>query len=282
MIEFINTIKKNVPASDLTLFYNNFNDVNTMIKDFKVLNLVCGGHVAARWVPKSKTIELSPDNYQLTINHELFHVSSTYKDLEKNMYFSGFQQFKSSDKQIGEGLNEGYTQYLAEKYFSHEPILKAYSYEKRIAEAVELITGDEKMKSLYFNADLKGLIDVLKQYNSEENIYDFIRTLDFLNKHMYDKKLTHNSSLIKIGCVKSINSFLIQTYVKKLILEYPGLRVDVNEIFDRLSPLLIKIPSEVKVNGKATALFDDEIFREILGDAFSGYELNEDGKTIVK
>ena len=80
ILEFIDTIRSNVPSSDLALFYNNFNDVKTRVRDFKKLNFLCNGNVVARWVPKSKTVELSGDNSLLTINHELFHVSSTYKD----------------------------------------------------------------------------------------------------------------------------------------------------------------------------------------------------------
>lgn len=282
IIEFINTIKQNIPNSDLTLFYNNFNNIKTSVKNFKISNLILGEHTGAQWLPLENTIELSPDNYKATIDHELFHVSTTYIDPKTHIVFCGFQQIKSANNQIGEGLNEGYTQYLTEKYFSPSTLLKAYPYEKRIAETVELIVGQEKMQSLYFNANLKGLIEVLKQYNAEEKVYNFITTLDFLNKHLTDKKLTPNSNQIRLSSLKSINSFLIQTYIKKIILEYPNEKIESKEVFEKLVPLLTKIPNYIKINGKPVTIIDDGLMMEIIKDAFSDYKPSEDRKTISK
>jgi len=282
IIEFINTIKQNIPNSDLNLFYNNSNNIKTSVKNFKVSNSILGEHIAAQWVPEDNKIELSKDNYKLTISHELFHASTTYIDPKTHIIFCGFQQIKSANNQIGEGINEGYTQYLTEKYFSSAPLLKEYPYEKRIAETVELIVGQEKMQSLYFNANLKGLIDILKRYNTEENVYNFITTLDFLNKHLTDKNLTPNSNQIRLNSLKSINSFLIQTYIKKVIMEYPNEKIDTNDLFQKLVPLLTKMTSKIKINGKFITIIEDEQMMEIIKDALSNYEINEDKKTISK
>lgn len=284
IIEFINTIKQNISDSDLALFYNNFNNVKTSVKNFRILNLIFGEYIGAQWAPLKNIIELSPDNYKSTINHELFHVSTTYIDPNSNVIFCGFSQLqiKKGNKQIGEGLNEGYTQYLTEKYFPSDSLLIAYPYEKRIAEIVELIVGQEKMQSLYFNANLKGLIDVLKQYSSEENVYNFITTLDFLNKHLTDKKLISNSNEIRLNSLKSVNSFLIQTYINKLILEHPNKTIDTKEIFDKLVPLLTLLPSDVSIHKKPVTVIDDDLMRQIIKDALSNYEVSEDRKTISK
>lgn len=284
IIEFVNTIKQNVPESDLALFYNNFNNVKTSVKNFKILNLILGEHIGAQWVPLKNIIELSPNNYKATINHELLHVSTTYIDPNSNVIFCGFSQLqiKNGSKQIGEGLNEGYTQYLADKYFSSKPLLIAYPYEKRIAEIVELIVGQEKMQSLYFNANLKGLIDALKQYSTEENVYNFITTLDFLNKHLTDKKLTPNSNQIRLDSLKNINSFLIQTYINKLILEHPNEKIETQEIFNNLVPLLTLLPNDVAIHKKPVTVIDDDLMKQIIKDALSNYEVSEDRKTISK
>lgn len=282
IIEFINIIKQNIPDSDLTLFYNNLNNIKTSVKDFKISNLILGEHTGAQWLPLENIIELSASNYKSTINHELLHVATTYIDQKTKTVLSGFQQIKNENNQIGEGLNEGYTQYLTEKYFSHTDILKAYPYEKRIAETVELIVGQEKMQSLYFNANLNGLIETLKQYNTEENVYDFITTLDFLSKHSTDKKLTSNSEQIIINCLKSINSFLIKTYIKKTILEHPDKDIEIKEVLEKLIPLLTKIPSSIKINGKSINLTDQDLMMEIIDDALSSFEKSEDRKTISK
>ena len=59
IIEFINTIKQNIPNSDLTLFYNNFNNIKTSVKNFKISNLLFDEHIGAQWLPEENTIELS-------------------------------------------------------------------------------------------------------------------------------------------------------------------------------------------------------------------------------
>lgn len=282
IIEFINTVKQNISDSDLILFYNNFNNIKTSVKNFKMSNLILNESVGAQWLPEKNTIELSEDNYKSTIDHELFHVSTTYIDPKSHIIFSGFQQIKSANNQIGEGLNEGYTQYLTEKYFSSHSLLMAYSYEKKIAEAVELIVGQEKMQSLYFNANLKGLIDVLKQYNTEESVYKFITTLDFLNKYLIANYLTSNSNKIILDNLEYINSFLIKSYIQKLILEFPEKRMDVRQLIESVYPILTKIPN-VKMKGKKEInTLNEELLANVVNETLSNYELSDDEKTISK
>lgn len=281
IIEFINTIKQNIPNSDLTLFYNNFNNIKTSIKNFKISNFLLDKHTAGQWSPEENTIELSKDDYKSTIDHELFHVSTTYIDPKTHIIFCGFQQIKSANNQIGEGLNEGYTQYLTEKYFSSHSLLKSYHYEKRIAEVVELIVGQEKMQSLYFNANLKGLIDILKQYNTEENIYKFITSLDFLNKHLNDNYLTTNSNKILLNSLEYVSSFLIKTYIKKLILESPKEKIDVRQLIENTYTVLAKIPF-VKKNKRDFYTFNEEFIIKVIKETLSNYEVCEDKKTIKK
>lgn len=138
------------------------------------------------------------------------------------------------------------------------------------------------MQSLYFNANLKGLIDALKQYSTEENVYNFITTLDFLNKHLTDKKLTPNSNKIRLNSLKSISSFLIQTYINKLILEKTNKTIDTKEIFDKLVPLLILLPRDVAIHKKAVTVIDDDLMMEIIKDALFNYKVSDDKKTISK
>ena len=90
-------------------------------------------------------------------------------------------------------------------------------------------------------------MDVLKQYNTEESVYNFITTLDFLNQHSIDKHLTPNSNKIILSNLEYINSFLIKTYMQKLILEFPEEKIDVRQLIENIYPILTKI-SNVKMN----------------------------------
>jgi len=280
IIEFIDVIKQNIPDTDLKIFYNNFNNIKTKNKNFKISNLIFDKSTGAQWLPDENIICVSSDNYKSTINHELLHASTTYIDPNTNTIFCGFQKNKSSNNQIGEGLNEGYTEYLIEKYFS--VLYQAYTYEKSIAKSVELIVGEQKMQSLYFNANLKELIDILKQYSTAEKALDFITTLDFLNNHLRDKNLTSYSKNIILNSLKSINHFLIQTYIKKVIMESPNGKTNSKEVLEKLIPLLTIIPFILKKDGKSIIVNDDKEIIEVIDETFSYYKFSEDRKTILK
>lgn len=89
-----------------------------------------------------------------TMFHELLHMASN------NDTISGF-----SNKKIGRGLNEDYTEYLLKKYFS-----KKFNIYPRnvIFSLIEKMVGEEKMEELYFKSDIKGLIDSLSKYCDED------------------------------------------------------------------------------------------------------------------
>lgn len=124
IMEFVEVVKENIPEIDLTILFNNLNTLNSSIKSFKLLNLILGSEIAGQYDPKNNTLELSKSNYSLTIDHELFHASTTVVDNTAGIIYCGFQQITSKNKTIGEGLNEGYTQYLTEKYFGKKrPLL---------------------------------------------------------------------------------------------------------------------------------------------------------------
>lgn len=283
IMEFVEVVKENIPEINLTLFLNNINTLNSSIKDFKFSNFISNGRTAGAYDPEKNTIELSKNNYSLTIDHELFHASSTIVDEATGMIYCGFQQITNKNQKIGEGLNEGYTQYLTEKYFGNKrPLLYAYTYEKRIAEIMEIIIGQEQMQTLYFNANLKGLIDCLKQYHSEEEVYKFINTLDFLNKHIQDKYLLPSSNEIILNGIKFINSFLIQTILRKAITDNTENQISVEEVFNRLVPILTLIPSNVKFNNKSYVTSNDELIKDAISFVMSDYKLSEDKKTISK
>ena len=282
IIEFINTIMENIPDSNLTLFYNNMNGINTTIGiNEKIRKASRYTELYGVYLCKENEIQLSPNCHKSTIFHELLHASTSYID-ENFIHFVGFEQVNNGNI-IGEGLNEGYTQYLTEKFFNSSS--ESYIYEKRIAEILEIIVGKEMMQSLYFNANLKGLVDVLKQYNTEENVYNFITTLDFLNKHMADGvvgNLTTDSKQIILNSLKSVNIFLIETYLKKIILENPTEIIDNREILEKSIPLLTKIPTGINMNGHEIGTMDAKSMIQIAKDFVSVYEHEEKINSPIK
>ncbi|MGM9882510.1 MAG: hypothetical protein ACI31S_06715 [Bacilli bacterium] len=111
------------------------------------------------------------------ISHELMHAASGYK--YKKILASGFAQSSSID----DGINEGYTDLISQRYFCKEiQETVGYCYHKAVSEITEFIIGKQKMLDLYFHSDLKGLIGELSKYQSEEKVKLFILDLDTILK----------------------------------------------------------------------------------------------------
>ena len=92
--------------------------------------------------------------------HELLHLASR-KRVGK-IILSGFRQV-TNQTIMGRYLNEGYTEYLNQKYFSKKD-RTVYAEAVTFAQGIERIVGRKKMEKLYFDANLLGLIDHLGKY----------------------------------------------------------------------------------------------------------------------
>lgn len=110
------------------------------------------------------------------INHELLHLSSS-----THLAFSGFSQeilTKKGTAIIGNGINEGYTEYLNKTYFSDTDY---YSYHDQVqfAAMIENIVGKDFMIDCYFNKGLSPLIKKLgEKIGDNGKAIDLILSLD--------------------------------------------------------------------------------------------------------
>ena len=138
------------------------------------------------------------------------------KQIISKIGFCHWQYSSNSVFEIGNALNEGYTEALTKRYFGTNG---AYAYEVLIVEHLEQIIGKELMETLYFKADLNGLIEELSKYVPEYEISEFITSFDVMSKYIY--YITTQELQEKI--IKIYN-FLVTTYlVKKRKELYNGL-----------------------------------------------------------
>ena len=266
IVKFADVVINNFSAEDLTNFYNNINDLKTKSKKFGIQNLILRSKTAGQYDSKKNEITIDDDTAETTIYHELFHMaSSTYKD---GIRYSGFRQtsLKLGVDSLGKGINEGYTELLSQRYFTPDsPVTGAYKYQVFIAEKLEQIIGKEKMQSLYLNSNLKGLIDELKQYVSEEEIMKFISNTDFLVNHMDDKKLQLFEKNMIGNCLKSINRFVIICYSKKLQQQVKDGEISSNdEILQKLAEYISSLASNIKIRKRRYEVMTDEDIQESL------------------
>lgn len=241
---FGNIIQKVIPEEYLDNYYRNFSNIQmkelTMIEMysdfFKKLAFKQGLYDSINNTISFKDTFISSAIGAIT--HELLHASSTYYDKKRKIVYVGLSQMyiiddKNKKSEIyGMALNEGYTQYLNNKYFVDQKSMTLNIFDKRynietenvitkkntykeeqiIAKALNDIIGEDKMISFYFRADLNGLVKELEKYQSRETIYRFINYTDTLCYYQYGKENIENEMVDEVKTF--INSFLLSTFHK--------------------------------------------------------------------
>ena len=236
-------IQEVIPEEDLGNFYRNFSSIQmlelTVAQIFSRF-LETGGTVGGQYNPKYNTIFFKDSFISSSIGaitHELLHAASSYYDRKRNVIYVGLSQMylnledEKKTETYGLALNEGYTQYLNNKYFVDQNSMTLNIFDKRvtidkenyltketvykdeqiIAKALNAIVGEDKMQSFYFRGDLNGLVKELEKYQPRETIYRFINYTDVLC--FYSGKINiENETVDEVK--KFINSFLLSTFVK--------------------------------------------------------------------
>ncbi len=216
---FGKVLESKVPKEDLEYYYHNFASMKEedYPKVFKILSFL-------QHSPEDNSQNIMDDN---AINraifhttHDLLHASSTYYDEKTKIVYSGFSQvfLELKDKvrgSYGAGINECYTEMINRRFFLEEPEIHNSREEEHqvVAKALEQIVGEEKLQSLYFKADLYGLVQELKQYKTEEEVYKFINDTDNICFHSKEKDF-HLENILEVKSY--INSFLFLCYLESL------------------------------------------------------------------
>lgn len=154
-------------------------------------------------------IDINDEESQLSIFHELFHMASTNRMITDRIQ-TGFSVIKNG-VDTGKGLNEGYTDLLAHRYFGHTGYRIGYPLEYQYAYALERIVGQKKMENWYMSANPALLVRELEKYDSTDNILYFIKLLDNINDE-------ENNVVVRSTMAKDITRMLIQWYTRKIFL----------------------------------------------------------------
>lgn len=182
--EFCERLDDNFASYDLASFYRNLQTLKVREK-FNFSKLL--DHIIKKEPSETKydevenTLHVEDKNLKGRITHQLLRMTTTRQN--ESVIFCGFSQFyKEKNNSIGDALNTGYTEYLNKKYFQVDELVNSYSNEQVIAQGIEKIVGKNKMESLYFKSDLKGLVDELAKYTSIDNIMALLRSFDSIHK----------------------------------------------------------------------------------------------------
>lgn len=182
---FYQILEDNFFQHNLAAFYTNLKSLK--VRNYNIIDLISIQlfqtlDAGIYNTNKNKLTVINEKSTEISniICHELLHMASTIET--KVSTFVGFhQKNKTTKKDIGVALNEGYTEYLNKKYFNSN-LETAYENEIAIAEKIEFIIGKDKMQELYFTANLNGLIEELSKYTTIENAIGIIKELDKVMK----------------------------------------------------------------------------------------------------
>ena len=263
ILDFSIALLKEFPEEALINFYNNINEVNIK-KDYFISLFAASG----MYNGKENRIKYT----QITsIYHELFHMASSLYDSENGILYSGFRQLNNISNpshervSIGHGINEGYTELLAHRYFDKDKKMPwAYNFESRVMYFLENIIDYKELERLYLSANLMGLIEALKKYTSEEEILDFIKTVDLINEYSVEMMLFKNPIIEK--SVKKVFRFLLKTYMLKQLELYEIGEINEQEYRDNINSYYYKIGNSMIVSGHSYEYFDRNILQEIYNE----------------
>ena len=167
LVNFIKVMEENFPKEYLENMYNNLLTLKILPKKDNFIDNFISLYVLGRYYCNKNKIKLYTENVDCVLNHELLHMSS----------------YSKGNKLRFKGLDEAYTQFLANYYF-HENTL---SYHILFIECLDKIIGHNVLSKLYLSGNLIGVVSYLKKIASEEEIYCFIKNMNILyNKSYYD------------------------------------------------------------------------------------------------
>lgn len=280
VLKFTNLMIEKFPSEVLSNFYNNINTLeiknNAPRKNQFFNNFRCVGVYKG----ELNRIILDENQFFNTIYHELFHMASSVS--KDKIYYSGFYQAKPKSM-IGEGINEGYTEVLTKRYFYQDTRkFKSYEFLVMIADRLEKIIGKDIMESLYFKADLHGLVLELQKYISEDDVMKFITNTDFILKYVYEDRVRFIERDKIVNVLKTTINLLIKAYNFKLESEYSKGNIRADEFLEEMYGYCSSFASDLKIDGHNYKFLSSEDFVDIFTLYFKDLLDMKESELIIK
>ena len=245
--KFARIMTTNFSSENLVILYNNINDLkiekiymNEFLEHIKNIIFKRGTkdlNVAGYNVFLNR-VRIEEEYVDIDMPHELFHMASSVYDKEKKVLYTGFvQTIIKENRNIGDGINEGYTEWMVAKYYD-ESILSdstSYKYLCNVARNLDEIVGKDKMENLYLKANLKGLVEELVKYNSYDNVMHFISATDYLYHNLNESRKSKQEKEVITNELKFINKFMIESITKSTALMYFDNEISIEDIVPIIS-----------------------------------------------
>lgn len=200
--------------------------------------------------PEKIRPEINKMDLRYVMYHELLHFASSVsglkqKLLNKGISCTGFYQSLTDNIEIGRGLNEGYTEFLNNRYFVKKYQETGYDYEMSIAQIIEKIIGRRKMENLYFNANLEGLVQELSKYSDVNDAKEMVLNLDLITKSLTKDYITNEDINISN---KKITDYLTKIIMKKYTIMLAQNKITEKEYYEDLKTLIAMLKNtQIKI-----------------------------------
>ena len=221
LLSIIYTIEASFNKKDLNNFHRNIKNLKIErldnLDDY-FLNTTKGLYYGGGYATFSNKMYIKRG--EPSTSHEVMHLSSSNNNKRLRYLLTGFQQINKVKPNIGEGLNEGYTEYLNKLLFENinGPVESnsIYIFEPIVARSIEDVVGTNKMQSLYFNADLNGLYDALSSYLTEKETDELIIGLDNINRYINDPDLEEDDDKALTKSCSKVVLLVNKILIKKM------------------------------------------------------------------
>lgn len=160
---------------------------------------------------QTQTIEIYENAKNTTLYHELLHVASS----NPKYCSTGFKIILKQGGIFGNGLNEGYTELLNNRFFGVKS--SSYLYLQKLAQLIEnFYENKEEMINDYFHANIFNLIKEMLKSMTLEEIIDILVDMDYLietNSEDYIEYLKIKKKIIDIYNRNPTEKIKIKTLV---------------------------------------------------------------------
>lgn len=189
ILEFAKIFKKSFTEEQTKAMYYRLNRLKVVEKDLTIKkgqeDVQLGSYNAYynRMTVNNFNDKRLSDIKKDTIFHELLHMASSKITEEGTL--SGFES-----SSVGKAINEGFTEYMREKYFRPKVCNYIDSSDWRITvvKGLEYLVGAKEMENFYFSANLPGLIKALERYSSREEVIKLLFLIDRVETKDFSEK----------------------------------------------------------------------------------------------
>lgn len=222
--KFVKKLEEYSDKINTNTLYRNLKDIRVEKKESsfidklkKKLNLTTA---SGTYSPRTNTISLYEKNSinKSTLTHELIHLASSVSN--KSATFCGFEQedyIYTLPRYRGRGVNEGATEFINTLLFDYPLMDESYEKLTHLVRGITNIIGEEKFVELYFNNDLKGLINEIAKYSDKKTASIIIRGMDRLFQLTNDSYFQNKDKVQELAkeLEESLEQLIINIYTTK-------------------------------------------------------------------